>query len=196
MGRSPGGGMVTHSSILAWRILTERGAWWTTVHKVAMSQTQLKRFSTHTHTTKGETLSLLPTSWCFTFLICKPCHRLIVRPNLTNVPRLVPASHCQCLDTCVWMLLAQISPVIGLGPRQPISRVSWTHPHILTMCRVCALWWSVYLKLMSTTTQRTSSPQHWDKEGSARTYPLWFCRLRGCYPEGTSLSQDGIQMWL
>ena len=31
-GRSPGEGMVTHSSILAWRIPIGRGAWWVTVH--------------------------------------------------------------------------------------------------------------------------------------------------------------------
>ena len=30
-------GMATHSSILAWRILTDRGAWWATVHRVAKS---------------------------------------------------------------------------------------------------------------------------------------------------------------
>ena len=28
-------GMVTHSSILAWRIPTDRGTWWATVHGVA-----------------------------------------------------------------------------------------------------------------------------------------------------------------
>ena len=31
--------MATHSSILAWRILMDRGAWWATVHRVAKSQT-------------------------------------------------------------------------------------------------------------------------------------------------------------
>ena len=30
-------GMATHSSILAWRIPTDRGAWWATVHRVAES---------------------------------------------------------------------------------------------------------------------------------------------------------------
>ena len=40
-------GMATHSSILAWRIPC-RGAWWTTVHRVAESRTQLKQLSTHT----------------------------------------------------------------------------------------------------------------------------------------------------
>ena len=39
-------GTATHSSILAWRISTDRGVWWTTVHSVAKSQTQLKQFST------------------------------------------------------------------------------------------------------------------------------------------------------
>ena len=32
-------GMVTHSSILAWRIPMDRGAWRATVHRVAESQT-------------------------------------------------------------------------------------------------------------------------------------------------------------
>ena len=31
-------GMATHSSILAWRIPRDRGAWWATVHGVSKSQ--------------------------------------------------------------------------------------------------------------------------------------------------------------
>ena len=38
--------MATHSSILAWRIPMDRGAWWATVHGVAQSQILLKRLST------------------------------------------------------------------------------------------------------------------------------------------------------
>ena len=34
-------GMATHSSILAWRIPMDRGAWRATVHVIAKSQTQL-----------------------------------------------------------------------------------------------------------------------------------------------------------
>ena len=34
-------GMATLSSILAWRIPTDRGAWWATVHGVTKSWTQL-----------------------------------------------------------------------------------------------------------------------------------------------------------
>ena len=34
-------GMTTHSSILAWRIPMDRGAWWAAVHKVAKSWTRL-----------------------------------------------------------------------------------------------------------------------------------------------------------
>jgi len=33
--------MATHSSILAWRIPMDRGAWWTEDHEVTKSQTQL-----------------------------------------------------------------------------------------------------------------------------------------------------------
>ena len=35
-------GMASHSSILAWRIPMDRGAWGATVHGVAKSQTQLR----------------------------------------------------------------------------------------------------------------------------------------------------------
>ena len=38
-------GRATHSSILAWRIPMDRGAWWATVHRVSKSQTGLKRLS-------------------------------------------------------------------------------------------------------------------------------------------------------
>ena len=38
-------GMATHSSLLAWRIPTDRGAWRATVHGVAQSWTRLKRLS-------------------------------------------------------------------------------------------------------------------------------------------------------
>ena len=41
--------MATHSSILAWRIPKDRGAWQATVHRVTMSWTQLKWLSMHIH---------------------------------------------------------------------------------------------------------------------------------------------------
>ena len=34
-------GMATHSRILAWRILMDRGAWWATAHGVTENQTRL-----------------------------------------------------------------------------------------------------------------------------------------------------------
>ena len=34
-----------HSSILAWRIPMDRGAWWASVHGVTKSQTRLKQLS-------------------------------------------------------------------------------------------------------------------------------------------------------
>ena len=34
--------MATHSSILAWRIPMDRGAWWATAYGVTKSQTQLR----------------------------------------------------------------------------------------------------------------------------------------------------------
>ena len=40
-------GMATHSSILAWRIPMDRGAWWATIHKVTKSWARLKPLSTN-----------------------------------------------------------------------------------------------------------------------------------------------------
>ena len=39
-------GMITHSSIFAWRTPRDRGAWWAIVHEVKKSQTWLKPLST------------------------------------------------------------------------------------------------------------------------------------------------------
>ena len=38
-------GMATHSSILAWRIPIDRGAWWAFLHEVAKSQTELSNWT-------------------------------------------------------------------------------------------------------------------------------------------------------
>ena len=46
-------GIATHSSILAWRIPLDRGAWWATVHGFAESDTT-EQLSTHTHTEDGK----------------------------------------------------------------------------------------------------------------------------------------------
>ena len=48
LGRSIEEGMATHSSILAWRIPMDRGAWRATVHGVARSQTSLSDQIQHT----------------------------------------------------------------------------------------------------------------------------------------------------
>ena len=40
-------GMVTHSSILAWTIPMDKGAWCATVHRISKSQTQLKWLTLH-----------------------------------------------------------------------------------------------------------------------------------------------------
>ena len=42
-------GMATHSSIIAWRIPTDRGAWWAPVHGVTKSQTRQSDSAQHTY---------------------------------------------------------------------------------------------------------------------------------------------------
>ena len=41
--------MATHSSVLAWRILGNGGAWWAAIYGVAQSQTQLSNFTFTLH---------------------------------------------------------------------------------------------------------------------------------------------------
>ena len=38
-------GTATYSSILAWKILMDQGAWWATLHGVAKSRTRLSDFT-------------------------------------------------------------------------------------------------------------------------------------------------------
>ena len=42
-------GMATHSSILAWRIPMDRGAWQATTHRVEKNQIRLKQLGTQVH---------------------------------------------------------------------------------------------------------------------------------------------------
>ena len=51
--------MTTHSSILAFEKPMDRGAWRATVHRVAKSQKQLKRLSTHAYGRKEAEARLL-----------------------------------------------------------------------------------------------------------------------------------------
>ena len=43
-------GLVSHSSMLAWRILTDRGTWRATVHRITKSDMTEQLTHTHTHT--------------------------------------------------------------------------------------------------------------------------------------------------
>ena len=47
LGRSPGGGPATHSSIFVWRIPVDGGAWWAPVHGVTKSRTRLSDTAQH-----------------------------------------------------------------------------------------------------------------------------------------------------
>ena len=50
-------GMATDSSILAWRIPMDRGAWWAALHGVTKSQTQLSDFHFDDRTLSGVAVS-------------------------------------------------------------------------------------------------------------------------------------------
>ena len=58
--------MATHSSILAWRIPMDRGAWWATVHAVTKSRTLL---SDYIYIYVNPHLPIHPTPSLYTILI-------------------------------------------------------------------------------------------------------------------------------
>ena len=51
-------GMITYSSILAWRMPMDKGAWWATVHGVAKNQTRLSDWAQHSMYTHMRTHTL------------------------------------------------------------------------------------------------------------------------------------------
>ena len=60
-------GMATHSSILAWRIPMNRGAWWATVHGVTKSSRQSLSYSVHvTQETEVQSNLIIVTQVCVT----------------------------------------------------------------------------------------------------------------------------------
>ena len=52
LGRSPGGGPGNPLQYSCLENSVDRGAWWTTVHSLTQSQTQLKKLSMHTNVIK------------------------------------------------------------------------------------------------------------------------------------------------
>ena len=73
-------GRATHSSMLAWRIPIDRGAWQATVHGVTKGQTRLKRLSTCTpQILKAHTHSLFITF--FSLILCPENSTNLISPK-------------------------------------------------------------------------------------------------------------------
>ena len=82
-------GMATHSSILAWRIPLDRGAWQATVHGVTKSQTRL---STNKSTLPSQII-------LFTYLLTCPLFTCCLRNVCSGRPAPVPCSECSVFVT-------------------------------------------------------------------------------------------------
>ena len=55
--------MATHSSLPAWRIPMDRGAWGAKVHRAAESETQLKPLSTYPSSNKSQMFIYKKHTW-------------------------------------------------------------------------------------------------------------------------------------
>ena len=71
----------THSSILAWRIPMDRGAWWTTVHGVAKSRTRLSERALFLGTWR---IQMKLKTRCLQFKSRFQLTRCILAPNLSS----------------------------------------------------------------------------------------------------------------
>ena len=93
--------LATHSSILAWRLSMDRGAWQTRVHEVAKSRARLSNTHTHTHTHTHYRESLYDTIWPVRSLASgRPCFLVYVwerrsvwtpGPDSVQLAQLLPA---------------------------------------------------------------------------------------------------------
>ena len=118
-------GMATHSSISAWRILVDRGAWWITVHRVTKSQIWLKRLRTYTRTYYRQRLCCcLVTKFCLTLCNSIDCSTSVLLPCSSLSPRV-------CSDSCPfnqWCYLSNPLPPpspLALNPSQHQGLFQW-----------------------------------------------------------------------
>ena len=135
-------GMATHSSILAWRIPTDRGAWWATVHRVAKSRTWLKKQHAHmppfsdctNHPFPLYNLYLAELSTCLSsrldyesFCLLKPLAPCSVSATKTCSDRVSKWSH---KNLCTLQFLHQGNDVLALFQLNSMSLRSYWAPAV------------------------------------------------------------------
>ena len=132
LGRSPGGGMATHSSILAWRIPMDRGAWWTTVHGVTNSQARLsdwahstlpKRLGDRSVQFSHSVMSNSATSWTAAQQASLSITNSQSLPKPMSIELVMPSSHlilCRPL-----LLLPSIFPSLRVFSNESALHIRW-----------------------------------------------------------------------
>ena len=106
--------MGTYSSIVAWRIPMDRGAWWATVHRVAKSQTWLSKQPSTAHSRALSILSLYISSVQFSS-VAQSCPTL--RPHESQhtrptCPSPTPGVHSNSRPSSWWCHPAISSSVV------------------------------------------------------------------------------------
>ena len=136
-GRSPGGGNGHPLQYSCLENPMDRGACWATVHRVAKSQTQLKRLSTHTGILY-HTLNLKSDSKTYTIWL------LLISPSPLQSPFLLfsllhPLGHLDVLHLC------KACPISWLHMAVPSARdlfppdLHLTPSHLTSICSISPL---------------------------------------------------------
>ena len=108
-------GMAIHSSILAWGIPMDRGAWWAMVHGVAKSWTRLSD-QAHTHRRSSRTLR---------------CNTIPVVNSTVSVCKYLLSGWTSCVLTVTIIIIKEI--------KQTLESCSVSHgPHFLLMDKTLA----------------------------------------------------------
>ena len=119
-------GMATHSSVFAWRIPTDRGAWWALVHEVAKSQTQLSDWAQHI------TEEIIPISVCMESMLEKN-----KKFNSKEPPKFSMTCKYIILDRSLVGRMVKIWPamqetwLLSLDWEDPLEKGMATHSSIL-----------------------------------------------------------------
>ena len=107
--RSPGGGLATHSSSLAWRIPMDKGAWQATVHRGPESWPRLKQLSM-AGTAAGQASPTLAVSQSLL--------------KLMSIDSVMPSNHL--VLCCPLLLLSSIFPSIRGFSSESALCIRWT----------------------------------------------------------------------
>ena len=144
-------GMATHSSIHAWRIPMDRGAWWATVHGVTKSQTWISTAQHRNHVPPVQKASHSAFSCISLLWAQRPNSLRVWRLSLSGLAHRVDlchncsySIHFKCFSYILVSPLGALESKMALPPPTPLGTGVWPKkgvlPGISLACSVGGVW--------------------------------------------------------